>query len=46
LLPSEIEELEESKSARQELLALKGELKHYMAPQSLSYEVPIKPQRA
>ena len=47
LPPQEIKELEERKKARQkEVLALKGELKYYMDPQSFSDAVPIKPQRA
>lgn len=47
LPPATIKELEERKKVRQkEILALKGELKYYTEPQSVSDEVPIKPQRA
>jgi len=42
-----MKEFEERKKAKQkEILALKGELKYYMEPQSFSDAVPIKPQRA
>ena len=45
--PEAMKEFEERKRARQkEILALKGELKYYMDPQSFSDAVPIKPQRA
>jgi len=46
LPPATVKEFEERKMARQkEMLALKGELKYYMEPQSFSDAVPIKPQR-
>jgi acetolactate synthase-1/2/3 large subunit len=47
LLPAAMKEFEERKKAKQkQILALKGELKYYMEPQSFSEAVPIKPQRA
>ena len=47
LPPAAMKEFEERKKAKQkEILALKGELKYYMEPQSFSDAVPIKPQRA
>ncbi len=46
LPPPAIRELEERKKARQkEILALKGELKYYVEPESYSDAVPMKPQR-
>ena len=47
LPPAAMKEFEERKKAKQkEILALKGQLKYYMEPQSFSDAVPIKPQRA
>lgn len=47
LPPVELKELEERKRARlKDILSLKGELKYYAEPVSLSDAVPTKPQRA
>jgi acetolactate synthase-1/2/3 large subunit len=47
LPPAAVKDFEERKKAKQkEILALKGEFKYYMEPQSFSDAVPIKPQRA
>jgi acetolactate synthase-1/2/3 large subunit len=47
LPPASMKEFEERKRATQkEILALKGQLKYYMEPQSFSDAIPTKPQRA